>query len=430
MTFLRAYKVEIALFVLALVVHVVCFAFVSNASGSVLAAVRADDGFFELAENLRAGNGFSWSESAPYAPNPMRTPGYPYVLAVLISVVGIAGAALIQLLAASLLPVLGMHLAETISRSRQIAIGAGIVLALDPTLALLSFQFYTETLFLLLFFFWLIVSLRYMEKRDMASLIVGALLLGAAILVRASAQYLPLLFALFILWQWKGANIRKGVTHAVLYLLIVGAILMPWVLRNVHLFETPGLSAQTPFVLYTNLAPAVLSVAKGTDFTQEVQEFLTPEEFRGDAITLSNGSEYTARALDVVQAYPAAALYVAGKSLFTFFTNDGVYTLLVRIGLDPNDFSSTLVAARLVWVIITLAAFLGALVFVLKKRSARAVFLVLLVAYFAATSTIAAFGTNPRYRLPVDPIILACAGLGAAYLIAHGKRLLQSYQKT
>lgn len=425
MTFIRAYKIEIALAVLALVVHLVYFALVIHASGSILDAVRADDGFFELAENIRAGNGFSWTAAAPYAPNPLRTPGYSYVLAALIGAAGIAGAALIQLFAASLLPVLGMKIVKTITRSRAISIGAGVILALDPTLALLSFQFYTETLFLLLFFLWIIVSLHYMQKQDMLTLIVSALLLGCAILVKASAQYIPLLFMLFILWQFRGQEWRRSAVHASIYLLVVGAILAPWVVRNTLVFGTPGLSAQTPFVLYTNLAPAVLTVANGSNFVEEVDAFLTDEEFRGNTITLANGAEYTERALDVVRAHPGATLFVAGKSLFTFFTNDGVYTLLARIGFEPRDFLPTLIMARLVWVAITLAAFIGAFVFLLQERAPRAVFLVLLVAYFALTSTIAAFGTNPRYRLPVDPIIIALAGLGGMYLLAHIKRLLR-----
>ena len=423
MTFIRAYKIEIAVATLALVAHLVCFALVIHASGSILDAVRADDGFFELAENIRAGNGFSWSTAAPYESNALRTPGYPYVLAALISLVGVAGAALIQLFTASLLPVLGMKIVETITRSRAIAIGVAVILALDPTLALLSFQFYTETLFLLLFFFWIIMSLRYMQKHDMATLVVSAILLGCAILVKASAQYVPLLFILFILWQVRAKGWRQGAAHAGVYLLVVGAILAPWVVRNSVVFSTPGLSSQTAFVLYTNLAPAVLSVANGTDFTEELDAFLTEEEYRGNAITLSNGAEYTARALDVVRAHPAATLFVAGKSLFTFFTNDGVYTLLARIGFEPYDFMPTLIVARLVWVAITLAAFIGAFVFVMKERSSRTILILLLIAYFALTSTITAFGTNPRYRLPVDPIIIAFAVIGTMYLLEKIKNL-------
>lgn len=423
MNFFRAHKTEFALAVLALAVHFAYFAFVISANdGSVLSAVRGDDGFFELAENILAGNGFSWSHSVPYAPNPLRTPGYSYVLAVLIGAFGVAGAVLIQMLAASALSPLGMRIAERITNSRKIGIVTGVILAFDPTLALLSFQFYTETLFLVLFFLWTLTSLYYLERRNLVSLIAGAVLLGCAILVKASAQYIPFLFAILILWRHGTVDWRRGTAHAGIYLFLIGAILTPWVVRNTLVFGVPGLSAQTPFVLYTNLAPAVLSVAHGNAFTDELQAFVTEEEYRGNTITLANGTAYTARALDVVRAYPGAALFVAGKSLFTFFTNDGVYTLLARSGYEPRNFLPILVVARLIWVAITLAAFTGACFFVLTERSPRVVFLLLLVAYFALTSTIAAFGTNPRYRLPVDPIIIALAAVGGMYLLSHIRR--------
>ncbi len=425
MTYLRTYRWEIALASLALLAHTILFLVVIDVKGgSVIDTVRADDGYFELAQNVLAGNGFSWSSAAPYAPNPLRTPGYIYPLAALLGTIGIAGAAIVQLLLSALIPVLGMYIARHITNSHRIGIAAGIILALDPTLALLSFQFYTETLFLLLFLPWMLLTFRYLERRDMATLAQSAAFLGAAILVKTSVQYVPLLVVPFILWQFGRTEWRRGAAHAGLYLLIVGAILTPWIVRNVEVFGVPGLSAQTPFVLYTNLAPAVLSVARGSDFLQERQTFLTPAEYKGDAITLANGSAYTARALNVVLAYPLASAFVAGKSLFTFFTNDGVYTLLAMVGYAPRDFMAVLVVARLVWIAITVAAFAGALVYLLSQRSQLAILIILLVAYFALTSTIAAFGTNPRYRLPVDPIILALAALGGTYCIERVRHVL------
>ena len=424
MTYLRTYRSEITLALLALFVHTVLFLVViQQGGGSVIDTVRADDGYFELAQNVLAGNGFSWSAAAPYAPNPLRTPGYVYALAGLIGIAGITGAALIQLIAASAIPVFGMYIARYITDSRLIGIVAGTILALDPTLALLSFQFYTETVFLLLFLPWLLLTFRYLEKRDLKTLALSAALLGCAILVKTSVQYVPLLFVPFILWQFGRMEWRRGALHAALYLLIVAAILAPWTVRNMNTFGVPGLSAQTPFVLYTNLAPSVLSVARGSDFLQERQAFLTPAEYKGDAITLANGDVYISRALDVALSYPLATAFVAGKSLFTFFTNDGFYTLLAVIGYAPRDFTALLVAARLVWVAITIAACIGALVYLLTRRSQLAILLILLVAYFALTSTIAAFGTNPRYRLPVDPIILALAWVGGAYLYGRMQEL-------
>lgn len=417
MSFFRAHKVEIFLIILSLGVHLIAFGLVAQEKGSILEAVRADDGYYELAQNVIAGNGFSWSAETPYAPNPLRTPVYVYTLAGLLATLGVLGAALVQLIVASAIPIFGMYIARAITDSRNISILTGVILAIDPTLALLSFQFYTDTLFLLLFLPWLILTLHYFKQPSIPLVIGSALLLGIAILVRPVAQYIPLIMLALILWHslsYLGKNAwRQGVAHAGVYVLLIGAILTPWVLRNIHEFGVPSLSAQTPFVLYTNLAPAVLSVANGSDFLVERDALLTPEEYKGDAITPANGSMYTEKALEITILHPLETAFVVAKSLFTFFTNDGFYSFLAQIGHNPNNFLPLLVTTRLVWIAITLSALISACIYFFKKRSPQIILILLLVAYFALTSTIAAFGTNPRYRLPVDPIIIALGAVGA-----------------
>lgn len=423
MMYLRTYRSEIALASLALLVHTVLFLVVIQVEGgSVIDAVRADDGYFELATNVLAGNGFSMATTSPYVPNALRTPGYVYPLAALIGTVGIAGAALVQLLLSALIPVLGLHIARYITNSRRIGIAAGIILALDPTLALLSFNFYTDTLFIVLFFAWMLLTFRYLERPLWTTLVTGAAVLGLAIITRPTAQYIPLLLVPFIMWRFGTQDWRRGAAHVAVSLAIVGAMLAPWVVRNYQEFGAFGLSSQKAYVLYTNFAPAVLSVARGSEFATEFTTFSTYAERTSNIITPANGDVYIARALDVALVYPLASAFVVGKSLFTFFTNDGVYTLLAVVGYAPRDFTVVLVVARLVWVAITIAAFIGALAYLLRQRSQLAILIILLVAYFALTSTIAAFGTNPRYRLPVDPIILALAGIGCASLVALLRR--------
>lgn len=427
MNFVHTYRWEIIVALLALLAHVICFFVVVDAYQGVVSAVRGDDGYFEIANNLLAGHGFSSATTSPYIPNPLRTPGYIYFLAGLMGATGsVAATAVVQLLIAGAIPVFGMHIARHITSSSRIGIITGIVLALDPTLALLSFQFYTETLFLVLFLGWMLLTFRYLERPGWTTLAAGAVLLGLAILTKTSAQYIPLLLTPFILWRSGTPEWRRGALHALAYLAIVGAVLLPWVIRNAYVFDAPGLSSQTPYVLYTNLAPAVLTFARGSEFATEVRAFSTQAERDGSVITLKNGGEYAAKALEVVRKHPLASMLVAGKSLFTFFTNDGMYTLLARSGHAPYDFLLLLIAARLVWVAITIAAFVGALIYLLTQRSSLALLIILLLAYFALTSTIAAFGTNPRYRLPVDPIIIALAATTLSYLrgwIRHRKSI-------
>jgi len=425
MTFLRTQKWEIIVALLALAVHTIVFLAVLDANnGSVLDTVRADDGYFEIATNVLAGNGFSMATTSPYVPNALRTPGYIYFLAGLIGVTGsVAAAAVMQLLLSCAIPVLGLHIARRITNSLPIGIALGIILALDPTLALLSFQFYTDTLFLVLFFAWILLTFRYLERRDWTLLVASAVVLGLAILVRPTAQFIPLLLVPFILWRFGREDWKHRAAQGIAHLAIIAVILTPWIARNYSEFGAPGLSSQKAYVLYTNFAPAVLSVARGSEFALEFTTFSTYAERTSNVITLKNGDEYIAKALDVIFMYPIATAFVAVKSLFTFFTNDGVYTLLVMTGYEPANFLWLLVPARLVWVAITIAAFVGAFVYLLTRRSQLAILIILLVAYFALTSTIAAFGTNPRYRLPVDPIILALAAVGGAYLYERMQRL-------
>jgi hypothetical protein len=424
MTFLRTYRWEIMVALLALCVHVLCFLVVIQVNhGSVIDTVRADDGYYEIATNLLAGNGFSMATSSPYVPNALRTPGYVYPLAGLLATVGITGAAIVQILLSCAIPVLGMHIARHITNSTRIGIVTGVILALDPTLALLSFNFYTDTLFILLFFAWTLLIFRYLERTHWITLAASATVLGFAIITRPTAQFIPLLLIPFILWRCGAAEWRRGLVHVAMSLAIVGAILTPWIVRNYNEFGAPDLSSQKAYVLYTNFAPAVLSVARGSDFAAEVAVFTAVAKPSNDVINPLSADIYIEKALEVIFTYPMASAFVASKSLFTFFTNDGVYTLLAVTGYAPNEFMSLLIIARLAWIAITIAAFVGALVYLLRQRSHIAILIILLVAYFALTSIIAAFGTNPRYRLPVDPILLALAAVGGSYLFERGRRV-------
>ena len=422
-TLVHKYRFEIIIALVALCVNSACFfLFVSVNNGDVLSTVRVDDGFYELAENVLAGNGFSWSAEAPYQPNSMRTPGYVFVLAGLIAAFGVTGAAVVQLILATAIPILGMYIARFITNSSLFGIITGFILALDSMLAQLSFQFYTETVFLIVFLSWLLVTFHYFKRLTLSLLIFSAFLFGGAVLIKASVQYLPFILFPCIMWAHGIKNWKRSVMHISLFILIVGTVVSPWIVRNLQTFDTVGFSTQSTFVLYTNFAPAVKTIAENHDFITFRNSFLTPEEFRGDAITFANQADYKARAVAIIIEHPVATAYIMAKSVFTFFTSDGFYSLLTKVNQNPNDYFIFLVLMRLFWIAMTFAAFIGAGIYLWKHRSPTAVLIVGLVAYLALVSTVAAFGTNPRYRLPVDPIIISLALYGGSALLYHIKQ--------
>jgi 4-amino-4-deoxy-L-arabinose transferase-like glycosyltransferase len=414
---IHTYRVEIIIALITLGINAACFfLFVHINNGDVLSTVRVDDGFYELAENVLAGNGFSWSTEAPYQPNSMRTPGYVFVLAGLIAVFGVTGAAVVQLLLATAIPLLGMQIARLITNSRKISIITGVILALNPMLAQLSFQFYTETIFLLVFLSWLLVTLYYFKRLTITLLILSALLFGGAVLIKASVQYLPLILIPCLAWAHGWKHWRRSLVHISLFLLIVGTVVSPWIVRNLETFDAIGFSTQSTFVLYTNFAPAVITIAENHDFITFRNSFLTPEEFRGDAITFANQDDYKAKAIDIILEHPTATAHIMAKSVFTFFTSDGFYSLLTKVKQDPSDYFIFLVVTRLLWIGVTCAALVGAGIYLWTRFTPQTLFIITLVAYLALVSTVAAFGTNPRYRLPVDPIIISMAMVGAGAL--------------
>jgi hypothetical protein len=142
----------------------------------------------------------------------------------------------------------------------------------------------------------------------------------------------------FIFWRSGMSGWRRGVAHVLVSFAIVGAIITPWIIRNYREFGAPDLSSQRAYVVYTNFAPAVLSVANGSSFATEVAAFAAVAKPADNVINPLTADIYTQKALEIVLAHPAASLLVAGKSLYTFFANDGVLPLLAALGYRPYDF--------------------------------------------------------------------------------------------
>ncbi len=71
------------------------------------------DGYYEIANNLVAGHGFTRSAVEPFVPDSVRTPGYPLIIAVLLAAFGSYKALFIlQVVVGSLTPLMALLLAQ------------------------------------------------------------------------------------------------------------------------------------------------------------------------------------------------------------------------------------------------------------------------------------------------------------------------------
>ncbi|MGA9762724.1 MAG: glycosyltransferase family 39 protein [Gaiellaceae bacterium] len=135
---------------------------------------------------------------------------------------------------------------------RAVGLVAGILVAIAPTMAIFVMRAYSEALFIPLL---LIVVLLLTARRETPSLRSAALagaLLGAAILVRSTAEALILILPLWLLWRrprqeaWRAALVL-GVSSCL--------VLAPWVVRNELVMHTSSLSTNGGVTLWLGANP-------------------------------------------------------------------------------------------------------------------------------------------------------------------------------
>lgn len=437
-TFIKTYRIDIILFVCALVMRLLFLGFQIHAhGGNFVETIKGDDGYFEISNNVLAGHGFSVDTVPPYTPNPLRTPGYiAFIVSILFFTHSYWGVVLIQILIGATTPLLARRVTQRVTNSARIGTWVGAILVVEPYFVLFSTLLYTETLFIFFFLTGIIYLLKYFETHVVRYITLSALLLGIATLIKTTTEYIPFIVAPLIVWAlWK--HKRKAFIHAILFALIFTATLMPWLYRNWAVYDTIGMSSQPPYNLYVYLAPSVVSLESGQPFNDVFANSSTPAEKSGDVITLTNGGQYTKKAWATILTHPKGLIYSGFTTLISFFTADGMLTVLQHLGIatgahiakpalsllltNPAALLSLMrsvatsplvliILMRLVWVVVTLAFVAGSWRYVTKNRfNSASIFILALVAYFLVTSVVGGLGVTARYRMPVDPFILALA---------------------
>ncbi|MFA6414378.1 MAG: glycosyltransferase family 39 protein [Candidatus Paceibacterota bacterium] len=465
MSFVRAHKIEIGIFMLALAVRLLYFGLSYSANGGILgAAANSGDGYFDIGQNIIAGIGYSIVHEPPYAPTSYRTPVMPYFIAGVYFLFGnYFMVILVHLLIGSIVPLLGMRIARYITAIRVIPIAVGVFLALEPTSILLSAVFLSETVFTFLFALSIIFLFRYWEGKALAPLLVSALLLGLSTLTRPPVEYLPAVLVALLFWETRKHLSQRVFVHIGLYVLVFVLTLSPWIYRNYQVFGVLGLSSQQGAALYTITVPSVLAIERKTNFSQEYNKAIAgPNE-----TDFVQSAAYTKLALPILASHPRELVILGANTAFSFFTNDGMFDVLRQIKRDGGMFDvwsriksengiqlgessiSLLVTApltmlqylaalattplalvvfgRAVWFLITLAFLMGAWHALRQERENIYVLTAIsIVAYILLTTLVVGFTVNFRYRLPVNAIILTFAAYEVVLLSMWFRRRLHT----
>jgi 4-amino-4-deoxy-L-arabinose transferase-like glycosyltransferase len=435
--FFKKYKIEIIIFALAILVRVfLLFINLDVNNGNFEATIHGSDWYFEVSQNLHIGNGFSLDGASP---SPIHVPVYPYFLALSLFLFGnYIFAVIMQIIIGAFIPILAMRISSKIIDSRKISLFVGFFLALELNFVLFSFIFFTETIFIFLFLLSMLAFIRYLKYGQVKYLLIFTALLGVATLTKTVVQFYPL-FILPIMWWFmrKHLSYKALITHSIILIGLFVIILSPWMYRNYKEFKAPGMTIMPSLNLYATLVPSVLAVERRISFNEARKQFIDDRNIDLSKLNFSTASEFNKEAFGVLKAYPMALAKVSVINILTFFTHDGMLTVLQNSGFTPKEslsgpaitllFDSPIVflktvktyiltpfvlvlIMRIFWILTTISFFVAvALLIIRKKLTAPIVFVLVTVLYLTVTTPSNGLTVNSRFRMPVTPIILTLA---------------------
>ena len=451
MTFLRNRPI-LAIFLLALSFRIILFWFIfSNADHNLIEAIKGVDGYYRLSENLLAGNGFSFDAEPPYRPNPLRPHVYPFFVASLVYIFQSYWAVLIaQLLIGSLLAILSYLLAVRFVNQKT-AQWVGVAMALEPVTAFLSTNIFTETVFTAFFLLSLLLFLRFIDKPSWRFLVWSAVSFSLALLVKPVLQFLviPIPVIIFFAVRSKNLKVSQAIRFSLVFAAIILALAAPWLYRNYKEFGKVTLGAQAAYNLYVYLQPSVLSIVNGTTFEVELDK-LKLEGLDLADITPATAARYSREALSVIVNHPKAIVKSGLITGVTFFTHDGLLTVMEYMGISPSSRLSgpaivllatdpagfaretyaiatspmaIILIARLFWILVTVLFFIGMFLYIKHNGWSLSLTVVMfLVLYLAATTAVNGFGVTGRFRVPINFALFTFAFYALTVILHRFKR--------
>lgn len=357
--------------------------------------------YVDLARNIAAGRGYAmlFPQLEVHA-TAFRPPGYPYLLAGVFKIFGVnIAAGRVLSLVCGLVAIALVYLLVRRISTPVAALVAGGVMALYPPLLANDTVLLTESVSLAL----LAGLLLALAARRWP---VAAVLCGLLILTRASAQYLIILLALWVLWQlgWK---------RALGFLAIAAAVVSPWFIRNQIQLGSALYVTSNGFNLAGTYSPAA----------RQEQRFVDPvlddrfEQFRlaqFDEAAWQN--QLQAFAIADIRAHPGqvpGVLWRNAQHLFEFTPQFNEWA-------ENADGRNLDFRGATLWTFYIVTA-VGILGLVVARRDPVVMLIGAVGAYFVLGSLVLV--SPPRLRSPFD--MCCCIGVGLAVQWAMSRRDLR-----
>jgi len=352
--------------------------------------------YFGLAASLAHGHGFVGVEPFDFLhATAARPPFYPALVSLLFHVTGTkvgAGQAL-NVVLGSVSAVLAALVGARLDPRSGLA--AGVIVALYPPLIANDVTFLAESLSLVLL---LVVVLTLQRGATLAA----GLVMGSLVLTRASAQFLPIVLAVWVVFSF-------GWRHALRFVLATVIVVTPWIMRNWAEVGAPVVVTSNGFNLHAEYSREARVEGRFVDAIVESRFANLRNQYLDEP---SFDNELRRRAVAQLRAHPLDPLRVIKGNMRPWFelapgTNDG-----------PEARDGRVHAVRIwtlpVFYVVTLAGVWGLW---LARRRRVTVLLLLIAGYFTLVSL--ASVAVPRLRAPFDLVMAIGAGVTVASLLGR-----------
>ncbi len=414
--------------ILGSAVFITCFAFALRMllmyleSLSAPAPVRANLPYgYELgrvARAIAAGEGFSSPlDKINSGPTAWFTPIFPYFVAGIFKIWGIyseTSRVILQTLncvfaALTIIPIYGI---AKRTFGQGVAIGAAWAWVFLPTALFFPIEWIWDTALIGLFLpliFW--ATLVLPEKRGLLPWAGYGALWAFSVLVNPSIFSLSPFFLAWLVWETRQAAAPWAKPlGAALLVFTIG--LVPWTIRNYRVFgKFIVLRSNFGLELWLgnnpNVADNMAQWAHPNDNPAEAEQYVRLGE-------IAYMAEKQHEAVEFMRTHPLDTVNLMfGRFAVTWLATTDVQALLPGVTLNASG----------LWVlnaVLSLLCLLGALFVHRTRRPEAALYAVVLVVFplvFYMTHS------SPRYRFPIDPIILILAAGAVAHLVsmAHGR---------
>ncbi len=363
-----------------------------------------------FAQNLANANTYGWEEDKPDAYWPV---GAPFVYSVLYRVYGhVYWPIVVFNVAVGLATVLAvMFLSRRLFGSDQLALLAGLALAVWPTQVQFSTVLASELPFALM----VVIALGLVLRPEWSPLrlVAAGVALAAACYLRPVAILLPFVFGLFL---WRQHGFVRAIAGGAIVLGCMALLVAPWTARNYHVFgRFIPVSANSGSNLWMGNNPE----SKGT------YQPLPPEVKEMD--TGTRDDHLKKKAVEYMLSHPGRTIALALRKLAITHSSETIGVVwnvaaLNRVVGERGVWWLKLVSAGF-WLLMLGCGVIG--VFVVLRREGLAGIVhpaVILWAYFAAVHAVIV--AQDRYHLPSVPFIamLAAVALDAVARVASRKR--------